>query len=500
MNYIKPRTSNKTNTNASIITNKIQAQTIFTGYTRQYADINSGIKTARRPLVFNGSDGLTVSNLKNGNTWSNPAAIDAIQRPNLKSPLRFIVNLNLADLIGNNGTIDLTLYSNLKRLYGSGSNITSLTNLPSTTEDIDISNTPFNSFPELQAAVTYNLGYLDLSNTFITSLSDKLNLLTNLYALYVSNTLITSTPPLPDSLLILDISQTNIIALPDKLPPNLVELDISNTIISSIPTNLPSLLQYLYLTDANISGLPELPPNLKGLHINGTKITSITSLPSSVIELNISRTNIDSLTILPPGLIYLDISSTSITSNTLLSLTSLPLVQLLLSDTDFTIIPQLPSTVELLDISETNITNISYISTLPSLLKLNISSININSLPNLPNSLRELEISNTNINTITSLPPQLEVLECENTMITSLPLLPSSLISLDASKCRINQTVANSIVANLYSNNTSKGILFIKDQKDNNGNDVTLNITNTDNWIGLSSTLKWLIDSTEIED
>lgn len=79
MNYIKPRTSNLTNTNASVITNKRQSQMIFTGYTREITAINRGFKTTQRPLVFNGDDGLTVANLKNGNTWTNPVTLNAIQ-------------------------------------------------------------------------------------------------------------------------------------------------------------------------------------------------------------------------------------------------------------------------------------------------------------------------------------------------------------------------------------------------------------------------------------
>ena len=53
-NYIKPRTSNLTNMNASLITNKRQAQMIFTGYARQVEAI-PGIATFF-PTVFNASD------------------------------------------------------------------------------------------------------------------------------------------------------------------------------------------------------------------------------------------------------------------------------------------------------------------------------------------------------------------------------------------------------------------------------------------------------------
>ncbi len=77
-NYIKPRTSNLTNMNSSVITNKRQAQTIFTGYSRQITSINQGCYN-QGPIVFNGTDGLAINNLKNGNTWTPPQTLNAIQ-------------------------------------------------------------------------------------------------------------------------------------------------------------------------------------------------------------------------------------------------------------------------------------------------------------------------------------------------------------------------------------------------------------------------------------
>ncbi len=78
-NYIKPRTSGLSNMNASIITVKRQAQMVFTGYEEQISNINRGSTTVRKATVFNGDDGLAVSNLKNGDTWTNPATLNAIQ-------------------------------------------------------------------------------------------------------------------------------------------------------------------------------------------------------------------------------------------------------------------------------------------------------------------------------------------------------------------------------------------------------------------------------------
>jgi hypothetical protein len=77
-NYIKPRTSNLTNMNASIITNKRQAQMIFTGYVKQVEAIEQ--KAVSRPAtVFSGADGPAVNNLKNGAIFTNPQTLNAIQ-------------------------------------------------------------------------------------------------------------------------------------------------------------------------------------------------------------------------------------------------------------------------------------------------------------------------------------------------------------------------------------------------------------------------------------
>ena len=77
-NYIKPRTSNLTNMNASLITNKRQAQMVFTGYVKQTEAIAQKV-TNRQAIVFSGADGPTVKNLKEGDTWVSPQTLTAIQ-------------------------------------------------------------------------------------------------------------------------------------------------------------------------------------------------------------------------------------------------------------------------------------------------------------------------------------------------------------------------------------------------------------------------------------
>jgi hypothetical protein len=167
MNYVKPRTSNLTNRNASVITHKAQAQTIFTGYTKQIGAINSGFKTVIHPRVFNGDDGLTISNLKNGDTWSNPVSINTAQYPSrlpiLKPNLIYVERLVLSKSGQSGSLFDLTLYPVLKTLDASFSDILHLTYIPQTLEYLDLSHTDLSSFPPV--VENNNLTYIDISNT-----------------------------------------------------------------------------------------------------------------------------------------------------------------------------------------------------------------------------------------------------------------------------------------------------------------------------------------------
>jgi hypothetical protein len=81
-NYIKPRTSNLTNMNSSLITNKNGAKTVFTGYSRQVVAINQGFQTARGATEFNGTEGPTLNNLKDGAVWTSPQILNAVQTTN----------------------------------------------------------------------------------------------------------------------------------------------------------------------------------------------------------------------------------------------------------------------------------------------------------------------------------------------------------------------------------------------------------------------------------
>jgi hypothetical protein len=77
-NYIKQPKSYATNMNASLITNKRQAQMIFTGYERQVEAISQNA-VGRPAVVFSGVDGPANNNLKNGAIFTNPETLYAIE-------------------------------------------------------------------------------------------------------------------------------------------------------------------------------------------------------------------------------------------------------------------------------------------------------------------------------------------------------------------------------------------------------------------------------------
>ncbi|WP_395755537.1 NEL-type E3 ubiquitin ligase domain-containing protein (plasmid) [Edwardsiella ictaluri] len=76
----------------------------------------------------------------------------------------------------------------------------------------------------------------------------------------VSNTKLTSLPPLPTGLKRLDVSGTGLTSLP-PLPSKLQKLDISNTPMPRLPS-LPSRLQRLDVSNTHLANLPEIIANL----------------------------------------------------------------------------------------------------------------------------------------------------------------------------------------------------------------------------------------------
>ena len=162
---------------------------------------------------------------------------------------------------------------------------------------------------------------------------------------------------LPDSLLSINISNTNITKLPEKLPPGLIEIKANNANLTRLPQKLPNTLKILHCDNNSLTSFPN-------------------DLPDSIIELSFNNNkkmygNIDKL---PAALITFMCADTHI----------------------FSLPKELPSTLKILNCENCNILKLPEL--LPNgLEKLNCKSNNyIHELPNLPLSLKYVNIDFNN--------------------------------------------------------------------------------------------------------
>lgn len=122
--------------------------------------------------------------------------------------------------------------------------------------------------------------------------------------LNVSGLLLTSLPPLPTTLQMLNISNTEIADIP-VLPEKLWFFACANTPLTSLP-RLPSGLRFLHMEGSRIETLPDLPPALQKLVCSDTPLREIRSLPPHLQYLDCIHTNIEKLPPLPETLSRLE--------------------------------------------------------------------------------------------------------------------------------------------------------------------------------------------------
>ena len=147
---------------------------------------------------------------------------------------------------------DLTRFKNLKQLYCSNNQLSSLPN----------------NLPQ-------GLEILYCSNNNLTSLPD-LTRLKNLKQLYCTlNQLSTLPTTLPETLEILYCSHNELLSLPTILPQGLKELYCSNNLLSYLPNNLPQNLVILYCFDNKITSFPTLPEKILHFYYTNNPICSI---------------------------------------------------------------------------------------------------------------------------------------------------------------------------------------------------------------------------------
>ena len=100
--------------------------------------------------------------------------------------------------------------------------------------------------------------------------------------------------PLPDGLKELDVSGNRWLTSLPPLPPTLTMLDCGYNDLTSLPP-LPPSLTALYCQSNRLSSLPPLPPTLVLLYCHCNQLTNLPPLPSSVTVLSCYSNQLDSL-------------------------------------------------------------------------------------------------------------------------------------------------------------------------------------------------------------
>jgi uncharacterized repeat protein (TIGR01451 family) len=133
-------------------------------------------------------------------------------------------------------------------------------------------------------------------------------------------------PPLPDSLIILEVTENQFITLPTlpphlkflaatsnsliqlpALPNTLISIDVTNNQLNSLPT-LPSSLQLLHVADNNITALPAIPNTLTNLACYNNQLTYIPEVPFQMFLFLTGNNSISCFNNLPQVSVTGDIS------------------------------------------------------------------------------------------------------------------------------------------------------------------------------------------------
>ncbi|SFC66688.1 conserved repeat domain-containing protein/Por secretion system C-terminal sorting domain-containing protein [Flexibacter flexilis DSM 6793] len=174
----------------------------------------------------------------------------------------------------------------------------------------------------------------------------------NLKELNCYGNLLTSLPPLPDSLKTL-ICYTNALTSLTTLPSTLTYLHYANNMVDSLPA-LPAGLEYLNCSNNSMNSLTELPPMLKHLYCSDNSLPSLPAvLPSSLNTLYFPNNLVENLPVLPSQLKILHCAN-----NLLQELQNFPasLSALYCHGNPIYCLPFLPSGMQVISLSNTNIT------------------------------------------------------------------------------------------------------------------------------------------------
>ncbi|KAI9140112.1 hypothetical protein BKA69DRAFT_1081939 [Paraphysoderma sedebokerense] len=193
----------------------------------------------------------------------------------------------------------------LRILKLSHTEITRLPELPPALEVLDCKRIPISELPKLPTSLR-SLCFYECNINYIPP-----NYFPNgLRHLDLSRNQITNLPDLPPKLEVLDCKLNPITEFP-KLPNTLQSLCFSECNIEYIPPNyLPYGLRSLNLSCNQITNLPGLPPKLETLRINGNQNLELPKLPESLRSLDFYGSKIRYIppNYFPDGLRHLDLS------------------------------------------------------------------------------------------------------------------------------------------------------------------------------------------------
>jgi uncharacterized repeat protein (TIGR01451 family) len=199
---------------------------------------------------------------------------------------------------------------------------------------------------------------------------------------------------------------------------NLLNLDCYNNLLTSLPP-LPQSLLYLDCTNNQLTNLPMLPNSLKHLDCFDNQLNALPSLPGSLTHLQCSFNQIAQLPTLPNELEFL-----SCRNNQLINLPTLndSLKTLFCSINQLSSLPSLPNSLLSLDCSSNQITSLPFLPV--SLLNLYCSYNLLNYLPILPTGLNTLACAYNQLTYLGEVPNQMTEFYVNNNNILCLANLP----------------------------------------------------------------------------
>ncbi|MFY8033497.1 MAG: hypothetical protein ACOVMN_03200, partial [Flexibacteraceae bacterium] len=287
------------------------------------------------------------------------------------------LNVNNSNILSLEG---IGFFKSLKSLFALNNQITWVPTFPASIKQVSMQGNAVTSISSL----TEGLESFDISSNPLTSFAAGA-FPSTLTALYVLNTPLTSLPTLPNSLFILNASQSGITCLPN-IPAGPFPSWRTQGFQTDINLSLCGATRTygFEVTDANFAAW--LRANYADC-MNGNFLDTTCTQVNTATAVNVSGLNINHVN----GIQYFR-----------------SLISLNVSNNNLTWLPTLPN----------------------SLILLNINNNNFTALPSVPTNIRVINAASNRISSITSFPANLETISLVNNNLTSLPTLPNGLYSI----------------------------------------------------------------------